>query len=138
MADGGSSIKQFSEEVTQATGEIAKDIKDSVGQALEQGAQSVVGTTLTPQQIQQKQQQDQKDLTEARRKISFFQKTDQEQKIARDQNKQKEAQRLQNQQQEEQVKVQQTQIKQTLKKVKLSEEVLRTQAEFKVGKGVGG
>ncbi|MDD5416121.1 MAG: hypothetical protein PHE48_03920 [Candidatus Daviesbacteria bacterium] len=103
MADGGNAIKQFGGEVAQAAGEVAKDVKDSVGEALEQGVQSVVGTQLTPQQIQQKQLEDQKKLTEARRKIAFYQKIDQEQKAVRQQNKQKEMQKLQTQQQEKQV-----------------------------------
>ncbi|MDD5147640.1 MAG: hypothetical protein PHV63_03800 [Candidatus Daviesbacteria bacterium] len=103
MADGGSAIKQFGGEVAQVVGEVAKDVKDSVGQAIEQGVQSVVGTQLTPQQIQQKQLEDQKKLAETRRKIDFYKQTDQAQKQVREENKQKEMQKLQNQQQEEQV-----------------------------------
>lgn len=146
MADGGSGIQQVTEEIAQTAGGVIEDVKDSVGEAIEQGVQSVVGTQITPQQIQpalptqrgeQKQQQDQKDLSEARRKIAFYQNVGQEQKQVIQENKQKEMDRLQGQQQEEQVKVQKFQI-QTSKKAGLSEEILRSQAERKVGKGIGG
>ena len=63
MADGASGVKQFSEEMGQAAGEVAKDVKDSVGEVLEQGVQSVVGTQLTPQQIQRKEIERQKKAT---------------------------------------------------------------------------
>lgn len=138
MADGKNVVGQFAEEIVEEVGEVVKEVKDEVGQALEQGAQSVVGTQLTPQQIQQKQLEDQKKLAEVRRKMAFYQKVDQEQKAVRQQNKQKEIQRLQTQQQEKQEEqVKEIQVKQT-KKQGLSEAVLRSQAEYKPGKGVGG
>ena len=119
--------------------EVAKDVKDAVGEMIEQGVQSVAGSTLTPQQVQQKQQDEQKQLTEARRKIAWYSKTDQEQKQVIQANKQKESQRLQNQQQEKVEEVQQVQATQGTKTPSgLPEEVLRTQAELKVGKGIGG
>lgn len=83
--------------------EVAKDIKDAVGEMIEQGVQSVAGPRLTPQQIQQKQLQDQKDLAKVRRNIEWLKRVDEEQKRVREQNKQKEIQRLQTQQQAEQV-----------------------------------
>lgn len=133
------SVKQFTEELEQTAGEIKIDVKDEIGQALEQGVQSVVGTQLTPQQIQQKQIDDQNKIAEARRKINFYQKTAREQAAVRQQNKQKEMQRKQEEQQEtEQKKVEEVQIKQAQKKPGISEAVLRSQAELKVGKGVGG
>lgn len=96
-------IGQFKDEVEETATEVAKDFKDSVGQALEQGVQSITGTQLTPQQIQQKQAEDQKKIAENRRKIAFYQKTEQELHAVRRENKQKEEQRLQAQQREEQV-----------------------------------
>lgn len=133
MADGGA-VKQFAEEVVQEVGEVVEEVKDEVGQALEQGAQSVVGTQLTPQQIQQKQAEEQKQLTETRRKIAFYQRTAKEQAIIRQENKQKETQRLQAQQQEKQV----TQIqKEEKKKQPINPATFYAgKAEFK--RGVGG
>lgn len=104
MADsvmGG--IGQISEEVGEAVKEVAADVKDAIGEMVEQGVQSTVGSPLTPQQVQQKQQEDQKNLTETRRKISWLTNVDEEQRRVQQENKQKEAQRLQNQQQEKQV-----------------------------------
>lgn len=138
MAGGKNVVGQFKDEVVETTREIATDVKDSVGEAIEQGAQSVTGTQLTPQQIQQKQQDEQKQIAETRRKIAFYRQTDQEQKMVRQQNKQKEMQRIQTQQQEKQEeKIEEIQIKQA-KKPGMSEAVLRSQAEYKPGKGVGG
>jgi len=134
MSDLGNRIKQVTEETSQTVEEIAKDVRDSVGEAIEQGFQSATGTPLTPQQIQQKQIDDQKKISETRRKIAFYQKTAQEQEKVRQENKQKEMQRLQSQQQEEQV----AEIKEEEKK---EEPVNQTvayagKAEFK--RGVGG
>lgn len=105
MADsvmGG--MGQITGEVGETVKEVAVDVKDAVGEAIEQGVKSVVGTPLTPQQIQQKQQEDQKKLAETRRKIDWLKNVDQEQRRVQQENKQKEAQRLQNQNQEEKVK----------------------------------
>lgn len=136
MSDG---VKQFTGEVKQAVSEVAADIKDSVGEALEQGAQSTFGTPPSPQQVQQKQMEDQKKIAEARRKIAFYQQTAQEQQIVRQENKQKETERQQSEQQEAQEeKIEKIQTVQAPKKPGVSEAVLRSQAEFKPGKGVGG
>lgn len=108
MADSGSGISQATEEVAQTVGEVAKDVKDAAGEAIEQGIQSVVGIQLTPQQIQQKQLEDQKKLAEARGKIAFWEKTQKEQIKVRQEMKQKEEQRLQEgqaQKQQEQIKI---------------------------------
>ena len=106
MSDSGGGIQQASEEVVQTAGEVAQEVKDAVGESIEQGVQSVVGPKLTPQQIQQQQIEKQQKEAEDNKQISYvrnFLKTvDQEQKAVIEQNKQKEAQRLQNQQQEEQ------------------------------------
>lgn len=118
--------------------EVARDIKDAVGEMIEQGVQSVTAPQLTPQQIQQKQQQDQKDLAKVRGDIEWLRRIDEQQKGVREQNKQKEMQRLQNQQQEKQQGTQKVQIQSAKKQQVISEAVLRTQAERKVGKGVGG
>lgn len=55
-------VKQFTGEIKQAASEVAKDVTDTVGEMIEQGVQSVTGTPLTPQQIQQKQMEDQKKI----------------------------------------------------------------------------
>lgn len=134
MADGGSAVKQFSGEVAQAAGEVAKDVKDQVGQVIEQGVQSVVGTPLTPQQIQQRQMEDQKKLAEARRKIAFYQQTAQAQQKVRQENKQKGMQRLQNQHQEKQV----TEIKKEQKKKQPINPATFYAGKVEFKRGVGG
>lgn len=121
-----------------AVAEVARDVKDEVGEMIEQGVQSVAAPQLTPQQIQQKQLQDQKALAEARRKIAWYKKLEDSQKKVREASSQKEAARLQSQQQEKQQEVQKVQIQSTKKQQVISEAVLRTQAERKAGKGVGG
>jgi|SRR3989344_1618592 len=136
MSDSGEG-NQFGGEVIEAIKETGNEVVDAVGEAIEQGVQSVIGPKLTPQQIQQKQQQDQRDLAETRRRISWLRNIDEEQKKVREANMQKEQQRLESQQQDKQEEVQKIQIQQA-KQVKTPEEVLRAQAERKVGKGVGG
>lgn len=130
MADGRSTVA-----------EIAKDVKDAVGEMVEQGAQSVVGRQLTPQQVnnlriaeQQTKQQDQQKLSETRRVIQHYKDMDAAQKRVREQNKQKEQQRLQNQQQEEQVK--KIQIEQKKKQPINPAIAYAGKAEFK--RGIGG
>lgn len=134
MADSGGAVKQFSEEITQTTGEITKDVKDSLGQAIEQGAQSIVGTQLTPQQLQQRQQEDQKNLAETRRKIEWLKKLDQEQKMVREQNKQKETQRFQSQKEEKQV----TEMKKEEKKKQPVNPAIAYAGKVEFKRGVGG
>lgn len=139
MNDSGSGGNQFASEMKSTVTEVAKDVKDAVGEMIEEGVQSAVGSQLTPQQLQQKQLEDQRELAEARRKIEFLKRIDQEQKTVRQANKQKEMQRLQNQQQDQTKSVQTAQIPKMAKKPGgLPQEVLRTRVEIKVGKGVGG
>ena len=60
MANPGNKLGQFTEEIEQATNEVAGDVKDSVGEMIEQGIQSVAGPKLTPQSFdsaQDKQKQ---------------------------------------------------------------------------------
>lgn len=138
---GSNVIGQFTDEVEEITEKVVQDVKDSVGEAIEQGVQSVVGTPLTQQQMQQKQKEDQDKMIEARRKIAFWQKLDQEQKALRMKKKQEEMQKKQEESQEKQVKkVEQIEQKQAIKKPGvLSEEVLaRSQMERSKGRGVGG
>lgn len=139
MADSGSGISQATQEVVQAANEVAKDVKDSVGEAIEQGVQSMVGTKLTPQQIQQKQLEDQKKLAETRRVIEHYKRVDAEQEQVRQHIKQKDAQKQQEEQQEQMKKIQQKQIQMEVKKpITLREDIARTQAERGKGRGVGG
>lgn len=147
MADSGSGISQATQEVVQAAGEVAKDVRDSAGEAIEQGIQSVVGTTPTPQQIQpastqrgeQKQLEDQKKLAETRRVIEHYKRVDTEQRKVRQHIKQKEAQKQQEEQQEQMKEIKQRQIQMEVKKpITLREDIARTQAERGKGRGVGG
>ena len=138
----------MSDSIKAAVGEVAKDVKDVVGEIVEQGIQSVTASPLTPQQIsnlriaeQQKQQQDQQDLVVARRKIEFYKKVDLEQKKVRQANQQKETQRIQAQQQEvQEKKVEKMQVHLAPKKpgITLPEEIARTRQEIGKGHGVGG
>lgn len=136
MADGGSGVKQFAGEMGQAASDVAKDIKDEVGQMVEQGVQSVVGPKLTPKQLQQKELERQKKMAEARRKIKWWQDIAAAQKAVREKEKQKELQRQQQTQQQQQIK--QFTIEQK-KRQPLPEEVrARSMVERKTGRGVGG
>lgn len=141
MADGASGVKQFTDEMEQAAGDVVKDVKDSVGQTLEQGGQSLAGTQLTPQQIQQRQLEDQQKLTEARRKIKWYKDLAVAQKAEWEKQKQKELQRQQIEIQQKQAKkVEKIQIQQTSKRPgqPLTEEIARTQVERSKGRGIGG
>lgn len=145
MADGGSGMKQFTGEMGQVAAEVAKDVKDEVGQMIEQGVQSVVGKQLTPQQVQQKQQDEQKQLAEARRKIKWYQDLTAAQKRVHEQEKQKQQQNQQaEQQQAENKKVEEAQRKQPipqpgkLRPVRIREDIARTRQEIGKGRGVGG
>lgn len=99
MADGG--IKQISEEMEQAGESVVKTLKDEVGQIIEQGLQSITGQTSTPQKSQNQQPaqdtkaEDQKKLTETRRKIKWYKDIEEAQRKVREEAKQKEIQRLQ-------------------------------------------
>lgn len=142
MNDSGGGGNQFASEMKTAVTEVAKDVKDAVGEMIEVGVQSVSATQLTPQQIQQKQLQDQTDLAETRRKLAFYQKTDEQQKKIIAESKQKEAQRLQTQQQDSQAeKAQKAQMQQAAPKkpgAQIPEEVARTRQEIGKGHGIGG
>lgn len=154
MSDGGKSgVGQFTEEVKEVASEIVKDVKDEVGQILEQGVQSVSGTQPTPQQLQQKQQEEQQKLAEAQRKIEFWKRLEAEQKAAREQENQKQLQNQETLQQEEQLKKdKEVEKKQAIpspakKEVvpgvpnqpkQTREDLLRAQGERRSGRGVGG
>lgn len=137
MTNSGNVIGKFSDEVEQTAGEIAKDVKDSVGEMIEQGVQSVAGTPLTPQQIQQKQIEEQKKEAGRQRQLSYTRKWLKDLELAQQkvqmENKQKEQQRLQSQKQEEQV----AEIKKEEKKKPVNPAIAYAgKAEFK--RGVGG
>lgn len=129
----------------QATAEVAKDVKDQVGQMIEQGAQSVAGKQLTPQQIQQKELERQKKLAETRRKIKWYQDIAQQQKQVREKEKQLKLQRQQAEEDEKQSKkMAEAQRKQAIPQVgklkgpMLREDLARTRQEIGKGHGVGG
>lgn len=107
MANGGNVIGKFTDEVEQTVTEVAEDVKDSVGEAIEQGMQSVAAPQLTPQQLQQIQQADQKKEMDRQKQLvytrSWLSNLQAAQVKVRAENKQKEQQRLQAQQEEKQV-----------------------------------
>ncbi len=151
MADSGNAIGQFTDEVEQATTEVAKDVKDSVGEAIEQGVQTTFGPKLTPQQIQQKQAEDQQKMAKVRSDLKWYQAIAAGEKKLMEQRKQE---KLQKQQSEEQEKEQKRQVKEQNKKRIISpakktpaipgqpvpqmEEIARTRQEVGKGHGVGG
>lgn len=153
MANSGNVIGQFREEVQETAGEVARDIKDAVGEMIEQGVRSVKTQPLTPQQMnnlqkaeQQKQLEDQKNLVEARRKIQWYKDLATAQKKVRDQEKQKQMQKREQQQEEQNKKMAKTQKKQVVitppgkrqSGLPLREDIARTRQEIGKGHGVGG
>lgn len=115
MSDGGgikANIGQFAADVGEA---LVDPVKDSVGEAIEQGVQAVVPTQKPiPQDPQeaQKQQQDQakkqeenaKNLQWANQTIARYEKIEEEIAQIRMKKKQEEQQKQQEEQQEKQVK----------------------------------
>lgn len=154
MADGGG-VKQISEEMEQAATDVAKDVKDEVGQMIEQGVQSVAGSKLTLQsfdsaQDKQKQIEEQKKLAQARKTIKWYQDIAAAQKKVRDEETQK---KLQKQQQEEQEQQKNKLEEEQKKKVIISpakktpqfpgqapirEDIALSRPELKGGHGKGG
>lgn len=148
---GSSGPKQFAGEMKSAVGEVVKDVKDQVGQALEQGAQAVTGNQPTPQQIQQKKQEEQKRLMWARKVIDYYKNTEAAVKKVREVNQQKEQQRLkeweEKKKRDAQKKAQRSQgIISPAKKApqvpgqpaQEREDLLRSQQERHSGRGIGG
>lgn len=156
MADSGNKIGQFRDEMEQAASQLAKDVKDEVGQMIEQGVQSIAGPKLTPQsfdsaQDKQKQLDEQKRLAQARKTIKWYQDIALAQKKVREEEKQK---KLQKQQQEEQEKQKKKLEGEEQKNILISpakrkplfpgqvapmkEEIARTRQEIGKGHGVGG
>ena len=150
MADGGSGIKQFSEEMEQATNEVAEDVKDSVGEMIEQGIQSVAGPKLTPQQIQQKQKEEQKRLDKVRGDLKWYQNIADAQKREREKERQEQLQKQRLEEQQKQEKQADAEVRgktiiSPAKKtpvpgqmVPQKEEIARTRQESGKGHGIGG
>ncbi len=152
MANSANVIGQFTDEVEQATGEVVEDVKDSVGQAIEQGLQSVTGKQLTPQQIQQKQQEDQTQLIQARKKIKWIQDVALAQRKVQQEEKQKASLNKQQQEDQEHQKklAQQANNKSIISPAKkappvpgqkapaVEEEIARSKQEIGKGHGIGG
>lgn len=112
-------------------GESLASVKDAVGEAIEQGVQSVVGPQLTPQQVQEKQQKDQKQLAYTRKWLGDLQRA---QEKVRAENKQKEEQRLKAQQEEKQV----VEMKKEEKKKKSVNPAIAYAGKVEIKRGVGG
>ena len=143
-------IGQFKDEVEEASGEVVQDVNDSVGEMIEQGVQSVAGPTLTSQQFQQKQLEEQKKLAQARKTIKWYQDLTAAQKKVIDEDKQK---KLLQQQQEEEEKKRKKQEEEEKKKIIISpakktpqfpgqapirEDIALSRPELKGGHGKGG
>ena len=140
----GGTFEDIKEEVNK---DVVEPVKDEVGQAIEAGVQAVMGAKPpTPQQKpaapaqrgeQQKKLEEQNKLTDARRKISWWQDLSARQKQVREEGKQK---NLQKQQEEDQKKKEKKQVKQfeiVQKEQQLHPEIAaKGKAEIK--RGVGG
>lgn len=151
MSDLGGGQNQFAGEMKQAAQEVVQDVKDQVGQAIEQGVQSITGQQLTPQQIQQKEEEKQKKLAEVRWRIERLKKTEQQVSQVSQENQQKDAQRLKeweekNKKEAEREALQNQQIispaKQTPRApgqvVEQREDLQRSKQELRAGHGIGG
>jgi hypothetical protein len=114
---------------------VVKPVSDEVGKAIESGVQAVVvgPKQLTPQQLQQKQTDTTNQLTEARRKITWWKSLDEAQKKVREEQKQKQMQTQQVDQQQKQVK----QFEITQKK-KEDINLQRAKTKTEIRGGVGG
>lgn len=138
MADGGNVIGKFSDEIEQVASEVVQDVKDETGQLIEQGIQSVMGTPLTPQQIQQRQQEERKKELERQNQLTYTRKwlsnLQTAQEKVRQENKQKEQQRLQAQKQEEQV----AEMKKEEKKKQPINPAIAYAGKAEIKRGVGG
>lgn len=151
MANSANILGQFKDEIEEASKEVATDVKDSVGEMIEAGVQSVAGPTLNPQQLQQKQIEEQKKLAKVRKTIKWYQDITAAQKKVREEERQK---KLLLQQQEEEEKKRKKMEEEEKKKVIISpakkkslfpgqvasmeEEIARTRQEIGKGHGVGG
>lgn len=120
-------IGQFRDEIEQTGSEVVGEIKDSVGEMIEQN----VAPQLTPQQIQQKEIDRQKQLAYTRK---YFQDLQMAQAKVMAENKQKEQQRLQNQQQEKQV----VEMKKEEKKKQPINPAVAYAGKAEIKRGVGG
>ena len=138
MSDSGSGGGQFASEMKSAVVEAVKDTKDAVGEMVEQGVQSISGTNLTPQQIQAKQQSDQKIEIDRQKKLAYTRAwlsnltADQNKVIA--ENKRKESERLNEQKREVQV----SEMKKEEKKKTPANGALANVNRAELRKGVGG
>ena len=107
MSDSGGNpgvIGSMAEEVAPVAQEVVADVKDAVGQAIEAGVQSVIGTTVDPAQMQKKEEERQKKIAEVRWQLQQINKTEAEVEKVRKEKEEKERQRLQAQVQEQQMK----------------------------------
>lgn len=115
---------------------IVKPVADEVGKALEQGVQTVVSQPKPQQPTDRNVQlETQSKLTEARRKIEWWKKLDEEQKRVRELERQKVIVRTQDEQQDKESQ----QIKQfEIVKKKENLALNRTQRKTEIKGGVGG
>lgn len=131
-------IGQITEEVGETVKEVASDVKDAVGEMVEQGIQSTAGSTLTPQQLQQKQAEDQKKEMDRQKQLAYtrdwLRNLQAEQQKVSMEAKQKEQQRLQAQKQEEQV----TEMKKEEKKKQPVNPAVAYAGKAEFKRGVGG
>lgn len=136
MADSGG----FGTAVSEVVGAIVEPVKDEVGQAIETGVQSVLGTTPTPQDPAAKQQreaEEKKKIAEQRWIINKNDQLDKELAAVR-QKKAEETQKLEqaNQQQDQVQQFQAVQRDQRREAIKRQVQEAKTKSETR--RGVGG
>ncbi len=130
-------------------GQVRQVVKESVIQPvineaktdLEVVTQSVAGVApVTPQQQAQKQQEDQQKILDARRKLEFYKKIEQDQTKVRTERKQKEEEYKKAI--DEKMRVKQYQVtpvaQPALPGKPMREDIARTKAELRAGRGSGG
>lgn len=132
----GGVIGAMTEEMAPVAEGVKQEVTDSVGQAIEAGVQSVMGTVMDPQQIQKKEEDRQKKIAEVRWRIQQLNRTNAEIEQIRKEKEQKEKQRIHAQVQEQQQK-KQMQMQQTAAAVNPALANI-TEGRPELKKGVGG
>lgn len=136
MSDSGGGSGVIGEIVQTVQEAVIEPVKDEVGQLIEAGVQSITGAANDPQKQVRKEQENQKKLAEAQYKIRWWKDLAAQQAALNQQVKQEQTQKQQEKQEEKQIK--QYEIVQKKQESKQIEEVNRSRAELKAGKGVGG
>ena len=131
----GGTFEDVGESINQS---VVKPITDEVGKAIEAGIQSVVGgSTVTPQDKQKKNLEDQQKIAQWRWRLQKLKELEEAQTKVREEQKQKQLMVLQ---QEEQAKKDKTEVKEfeVFKKQKEVNPEIQAKGKAEIKRGVGG